>query len=51
MALAEHLATELQRLRQERFRLAEAALAPVQSGQVVEAAQRFGAALTTLSIE
>ena len=45
MALAQHLAAELQRLLVERLGLAVAALALVQPGQVVEAGERVGMAL------
>ena len=45
MALAQHLAAELQGLAVERLGLAVAALALVQHGQVVEAGERVGVAL------
>ena len=45
MALAQHLAAELQRLLVERLGLAVAALALVEDGQVVEAVERVGVAL------
>ena len=44
MARAKYLATQLQRLAQQRLRLPSAALAGVQGGQVVHALQRVGMA-------